>query len=188
MSGNGWRRAGALALAAVLLAVHGNGTAQVSRSVIPLPTNPTPKFVPKFEAWAETRLIMEGLALSNYKSLNRLLKAPPSDNDSWVFARGQALLVAETGNLLLLRPPRNSGRDTWMKLGMDMRTSAGNLARSIGARDYARSKAGLVDLTNACNRCHTTFRVAYRVAPPVDLPPPAAGAETATDVSLRHNE
>ena len=29
--------------------------------------------------------------------------------------RGQALLLAETGNLLLLRPPKTQGRDTWWR-------------------------------------------------------------------------
>src|SRR4051812_28081921 len=67
-----------------------------------------PKFVPRFEAVAETRLLMEGLAHANYQGLERLLKEKPADADTWGFARGQALLIAETGNLLLLRPPRNN--------------------------------------------------------------------------------
>ena len=152
-------------LAAVLLAAH--GAAQVRPPVRPgpAPAPAAPKFVPKFEALAETRLLMEGLAHSNYRGLHKQLKDKPADVETWTFVRGQALLVAETGNLLLLRPPRNAGRDTWMKLAMDMRTAAGNLARHAAARDHARSKATLVELTNACNRCHQTFRVGARVGP-----------------------
>src|SRR5262245_21038707 len=123
-------------------------------------------FTPKFEALAETRLLMEGMANPNYRSLNRLLKEKPADHDTWVFVRGQALLLAETGNLLLLRPPRNSGRDTWMKLAMAMRDEAGELARKTAARDHNGSKTALVNVTNACNRCHQTFRVKVRVGPP----------------------
>jgi hypothetical protein len=129
-----------------------------------LPRRDTP-FVPKFEALAETRLLMEGLANANYRSLQRLLKEKPDDVDTWVFARGQALLVAETGNLLLLRPPRNTGRDTWMKLATAMRDEASTLARKVAARDHAASKVALVSVTNACNRCHQTFRVEVRVGP-----------------------
>jgi hypothetical protein len=54
-----------------------------------------------------------------------------------------------------------------------MRTAAGGLARSAGTRDYAGSKASLVKLTNACNRCHATFRVPVRVSPdPEPAPAP----------------
>jgi hypothetical protein len=135
---------------------------------------PASRFTPKFEALAETRLLMEGLAQPNYRSLEEHLQRKPDDLDTWAFARGQALLVAETGNLLLLRPPRNQGRDTWMKLAMDMRQSAGTLARQLGNKDYEGSKAAMANLTTACNRCHQTFRVPVKVAPQ-----PAPGARDA---------
>lgn len=121
--------------------------------------------VPRFEAVAETRLLMEGLAHANYRGLQRLLKTKPADDATWVLARGQALLVAETGNLLLLRPPRNAGRDTWMRLGMELRDGAAGLARKIAERDHPGSQAALSELTTRCNRCHQTFRVPVRVGP-----------------------
>ena len=72
-------------LAGVLLATA--GPAQTLR------TQPQPKpqprgdslpnrnqpFTPKFEALAETRLLMEGMANPNYRSLHRLLKNKPAD-------------------------------------------------------------------------------------------------------------
>jgi hypothetical protein len=124
------------------------------------------KFTPKFEALAETKLLMEGLAQSNFRAVEKHLQGKgPEDVDTWMFARGQALLIAETGNLLLLRPPRNEGRDTWMRRAMDMRQSAGILARRLGSRDRARSRTALLDLANKCNNCHQTFRVAARIGP-----------------------
>ena len=65
--------------------------------------------MPKFEVIAETSLLMDGLNQSNYRSLEKLLKQKPADAETWTFIRGQALLIAETGNLLLLRPPRSGG-------------------------------------------------------------------------------
>jgi hypothetical protein len=97
--------------------------------------------------------------------LNKLLRVKPSDVDTWVFARGQAILIAETGNLLLLRPPRNTGRETWMKLAMGMRTEAADLARSAGNRDFTGAATSLRRLTDSCNRCHSTFRVPVQVGP-----------------------
>jgi hypothetical protein len=122
------------------------------------------KFIPKFEALAETKLLMEGLAHPNYRAVEKHLQGKgPVDVDTWMFARGQALLIAETGNLLLLRPPRNDGRDPWMRRAMDMRQSASVLARRLGNRDLARSRTALLDLANKCNDCHQTFRVATRI-------------------------
>jgi hypothetical protein len=133
---------------------------------------PAPAFTPKFEVVGETRLLMEGLAHSNYRSLAKLLRAKPTDLDTWVFARGQSILIAETGNLLLLRPPRNTGRDTWMKLAMAMRSEAAEVARAAGSRDYTAATANLTRLTDSCNRCHTTFRVPVRVSPRDGAPDP----------------
>ena len=128
------------------------------------PRPAAPRYVPRFEAVAETRLLMEGLAQSNYRGLEGLLKKEPADSEAWAFARGQALLIAETGNLLLLRPPRTAeGQDAWFQRATDLRNAAAALARSAGAQDYARSRAGLADVANSCNRCHQTFRVATRI-------------------------
>src|SRR5207247_369538 len=86
----------------VLLGVRGHSQAPAQ-----------PKFVPRLEAVAETKLLMEGLNQANFRGLENLLKQKPADLEAWTFARGQALLIAETGNLLLLRPPRNQGQAAW---------------------------------------------------------------------------
>ena len=41
--------------------------------------------------------------------------------------------------------------------------------RSLGARDFPASAAGLTRVSGACNKCHTTFRVPVKVGPE-DLP------------------
>jgi hypothetical protein len=159
--------------AALLVALGGlflaaAGDAQTIRPKVVRPA-PAPKveepFVPRFAAMAETRLLMEGLANANYRGINRLLKEKPADAETWAFLRGQALLVAETGNLLLLRPPKNSGRDAWMKLAMDMRTKAGAVARQAAEKDYEGAKKAVGVLTSSCNRCHQTFRVPVKIEP-----------------------
>jgi len=146
-------------------------SAQVRRVPERLPP-PEALIPPKFEVLAETKLLMEGLTQPNYRALAKHLQGKgPTDVETWMFARGQALLIAETGNLLLLRPPHNEGRDTWMRRAMDMRQSAGTLARRLGNRDLARSRTALLDLTDKCNACHRTFRIPVRVSPNADSEP-----------------
>jgi cytochrome c556 len=126
---------------------------------------PAARPAPKLEPVAETRLLMEGLNLSNFRGLERLLKDKPADVEAWTFIRGQALLIAETANLLMLRPPKGDGQDAWMERAAGLREAATALARSAAARDHDKSQRGLVGVANACNRCHQTFRVRVSVEP-----------------------
>jgi hypothetical protein len=121
---------------------------------------------PKLEPVAETKVIMTGIAEPNLRGLGQLLKNRPKDADAWTFARGQALLVAETGNLLMLRPPKGrDAQDTWMALSGELRDHATTLAKSTAEQDYVQSRAALAATANVCNRCHQTFRVNTRVNP-----------------------
>jgi hypothetical protein len=154
------------------------GPERLQRPQQPQPQQPQPAFTPKFEALAETKLLMEGLAQANFLAVEKHLQGKgPADGDTWMFARGQALLIAETGNLLLLRPPRNEGRDTWMRRAMDMRQSAGELAQRLGNRDLARSRTALRDLMAKCNACHQTFRVPTRIIPQTEEAAPQEKGE-----------
>ena len=154
-----------LALAVVLvlmvgIAGHGQGPA------------PQPKLTPKLEPIAETKLLMEGLAHANFRGLERNLSKNPIDDQSWTFARGQALLIAETANLLMLRPPRNPGETAWMERSMDMRGQATQLAAHLAKKDVERGKAGMQALASSCNRCHQAFRVPVEIVPFQQPEPP----------------
>lgn len=124
-----------------------------------------PKPSPKLEPVAETKLVMQGLASANFKGLERILSEPPKDDRAWVFARGQALLIAETGNLLMIRPPRNQGETAWFERATDLRSKASQLAKTLTLKDFNASRAEFVNLANSCNRCHQAFRVPVQIEP-----------------------
>ena len=141
------------------------GTAGAQKAPPPRDVGPS-KVRPKLEPVAETKLLMEGLAYPNFRGLDKLLKQRPEGPEPWKFARGQALLIAETANLLMLRPPRSAqAQPVWFARAADLRDAARNVARSAGLQDYERSRANFVNLANACNRCHQTFRVPAEVVP-----------------------
>jgi hypothetical protein len=123
------------------------------------------RYAPRPVPVAETRLLMEGINLPNYNGLERLLRERPADAEAWTFIRGQALLIAENGNLLLLRPPRTQGRDLWMDRAAELRTMAVRLARDAARQDYDHTRRDLILLADSCNRCHQSFRVATRLTP-----------------------
>ena len=136
----------------------------------PVTSQQSARVRPRLEPVAETKLLMEGLNVPNFRALEGLLKKKPTEEEAWTFARGQAMLIAETGNLLLLRPPRNQGQDIWMERATELRTTASRLARHASDQDYERSRAGLTEVANACNRCHQAFRVSTRIKPFAETP------------------
>lgn len=139
-----------------------------SQNKLPAPT----KITPKLEAIAETKLLMEGLAHANFRGMEQILNQKPAQAQSWTFARGQALLLAETANLLMLRPPKSQGQAAWFERAMELRTQATHLAKIVAQKDFEGSRTGLINLAGTCNRCHQTFRVAIEItaftAPPAD--------------------
>src|SRR5262249_47722707 len=111
------RRVFFLALVGLLI-LSGAATSQAPQRSSQVPQRSKPRLEPV----AETKLLMEGMNLANFRGLEGLLKKKPADDEAWKFARGQALLIAETGNLLMLRPPRNQGQDAWMDRATELRT------------------------------------------------------------------
>ena len=173
---------GGIALLAGALVLTGAAAQQQKRRGPELLPAPEVRFTPKFEAIAETGLLMNGLAHPNYLALEKHLQGKgPQDEDTWAFARGQALLIAETGNLLLLRPPRNDGRDLWMRRATGLRESAAALGRQLTGRDLARSRSALTDVVRRCNNCHESFRVPTRIGPNVEPVPGVKGGVRDTE-------
>src|SRR5262249_50067212 len=103
------------------------------------PTRP-PRPAPRLEPVAETRLLIDGLTRANFRGLDQQLKEKPAELEAWSFARGRALLIAETANLLMLRPPHNQGQDVWLERCRDLRDAAASLARHAANQDYTRCR------------------------------------------------
>jgi len=153
-----------LGLAGVLLYSPATPSQTKERAAAPAPTT-----IPKLVPVAETKLVMEGMDKPNFDGLTKTLKQKPETAEQWSFARGQALLVAESGNLLLIRPPKTKqGQDVWVPKAIELRDAGVKLAEAVSAKDYATARVRLADLANACNRCHAAFQVEMRVSP---LPP-----------------
>jgi cytochrome c556 len=122
---------------------------------------------PKLEPVAETKLLMVGLTKPNFDGLGKMFRQKPADADAWEFARGQGLLIAEAGNLLMLRPPQGkAAQDAWLGRSQELRDAGTKVAKAAAEKDYVAARAGMAKLANACNKCHESFRVATRVALP----------------------
>jgi len=88
-------------------------------------------------------------------------REPPKNEHEWNILQGQALIVAESGNLLMM-PSRARDQDKWM--------ADAKLLVEVGAAAYKAAKAKNLDginalnqqLNDACVTCHQDYRPNYR--------------------------
>ncbi len=151
------------AIAAILLPTS-SAEPQPPNSSRPRTNAAPPDAGPRLVPVAETKLLMEGLTRPNFQGLEKIFKSKEIDDETWGFARGQALLIAEAGNLLMLRPPRNTGESPWMKDCGDLRDAATSLGKTIASRDAERCRTSLIQLAATCNNCHQSFQVKTRIS------------------------
>jgi hypothetical protein len=99
---------------------------------------------------------MEYVFQPTYLRLKPAIAAPPSGNPGWKAIKSDALILAEGGNLLLLR---KSAKDpaNWDAYSVAVRDTAGQLYKAARAKDFAASRKAYEQMLISCNRCHTQF-------------------------------
>lgn len=179
-----FRRLGVFVLGTPLLLLGSTAPGQDPAS--PKRPEPTARMQsrPQLEPMAEVKLLMQGINLPNWHGLEEQLANAPQDAEAWRLIRGYSLLIAENGNLLMMRPPRRLSEDRWLSAAERLRASARRLALAAERQDYSQCLTRLRDLAASCNQCHREARVSVEIAPfknqaqdPTLVPqPPAAPA------------
>lgn len=91
-----------------------------------------------------------------YKRLREVMAAAPEANSQWKSIKGDALSLAEGGNLLLMRVP-DEGESLWKKFSAGVRRDGSSLYRAARSKDYEAAKKSYAAMLNQCNRCHQEF-------------------------------
>ncbi len=115
-------------------------------------------------AVAPVRLLMDTINAPAFRGVDRVLRARPTDDRTWNLIAEQALLVAENGNLLLLRPPRGKHGGDWLDRATELRLRAVHLSEAATAHDYDATRKAMVALGGACSQCHKQFHIPIAVA------------------------
>lgn len=91
-----------------------------------------------------------------YKRLKLQLAEQPADRAGWNGVKGDALTLAEGGNLLLLRAPAEE-KAAWSRLSVEVRDLAGKVYQAARAQNYAQARGDYQTLISRCNACHQKF-------------------------------
>lgn len=91
-----------------------------------------------------------------FHALKSSLATAPKDNKGWKVVKANALILAENGNLLMLRAPEEEA-GAWNELAAQLRDEGGKLYRAAKKRDYKVAHPQYVKFVATCNRCHERF-------------------------------
>ena len=99
---------------------------------------------------------MEYVFLPTYERLKTQMAAEPTGQKAWKDIRSASLILAEGGNLLLIRPSQEDAAE-WKQLSLAVRDHGGKLYQSARRRDYPAAREHYEAMLGRCNACHERF-------------------------------
>lgn len=99
---------------------------------------------------------MEYVFQPTFKRLKPAMANAPADNQGWKAIKADALILAEGGNLLLIRQPKENATD-WAKHSVQVRDCGGQMYRAAQAKDYINARKHYESMVQNCNACHRQF-------------------------------
>lgn len=99
---------------------------------------------------------MEYLFQPTYKRLKQTMNTAQLDSTAWKAMKADSLILAEAGNLLILRTPKENAA-TWNRLSAEVRKSGGELYQAARKKDIESAKRHYESMLKCCNGCHQAF-------------------------------
>jgi len=108
---------------------------------------------------------MEGVFQSPYRRLKVAMAEEPKDSAGWKAIRSDSLILAEGGNLLLLRLPEKD-IDSWTAHSIDTRNAGAELVTAAKAKNFTEARKAYESMLNHCNACHRQFENGKHILAP----------------------
>ncbi|MEX0718559.1 MAG: cytochrome c [Planctomycetaceae bacterium] len=99
---------------------------------------------------------MEYVFEPTFERLKAAMAAKEKDDAKWKAVKSDALILAEGGNLLLIRKPDEDAAD-WTKHAVAARDAGGELYRAAKAKDANAAGTRYRAMIARCNACHEQF-------------------------------
>ena len=116
---------------------------------------------PPFQPVATISEIMVAITLPYSDALLYIQRNPPKDDRDWQTLQMQALMLAETGNLLMVKGrARNQGQ--WMKDARLLVEAGAAAVKATRAKDMQAVLALNDQIVSSCITCHKQFRSGRR--------------------------
>ncbi len=152
MQNRTWIVAGIAAVLIASLAFQGSSVSSVSnaRAESPKAKTTAKPVEPSMHEF------MEYVFQPPYKRLRTVMATEPADNAAWKSIKSDSLILAEAGNLLLIRHPEKN-EDTWREHAVTVRDLGGRFYQAARKKDYSAAKQSYTAMLQKCNSCHNAF-------------------------------
>jgi len=80
----------------------------------------------------------------------------PRNDDEWAHVRGNAMILMESGNLLMM-PPRAKDGGEWMKRAQEMIDTGEKAIRAAEAKNAEQLFTVGGDIYDSCSNCHRQY-------------------------------
>ena len=112
--------------------------------------------VSDFKPVADTRQLMYAMVIPASDFMFSLPYEVPSDDEGWDLVENNAVLLAESGNLLLMRA---EGRQPWVEASRALIDAGEATLMAARARDVDRISELAEDILAPCSGCHDLYLV-----------------------------
>ena len=119
---------------------------------------------PSFQPVGTVSQLMIDLIYPSSDAIFYIERAPPKNEVEWNAIRAQALLLAESGNLLMMAS-RARDRGNWMKDSKMLIDAGASAYKAAAAKDMTAILALNDQLNAACVTCHEQYRPNYHKKP-----------------------
>jgi len=116
---------------------------------------------PPFLPVATISEIMNAITLPYSDALLYIQRNPPQNDRDWETLQMQAVMLAESGNLLMMKD-RAKNQGEWMKDARALVDAGLAAAKATRARDMQAVLALNEPIVNSCVTCHRKFRSGRR--------------------------
>ena len=116
---------------------------------------------PPFQPVATVSQIMSAITLPYSDALVYIQRNPPKNDRDWETLEMQALMLAESGNLLMMKD-RAKNQGEWMKDARALVDAGLAAVKATRAKDIEAVLALNEQIVNSCVTCHRKFRSGRR--------------------------
>ena len=105
---------------------------------------------------ADPHHFMEYINQPTFLRLKQAMRSEPNDEKGWKSITSDALILAEAGNLLLMRPPQEEAAD-WSRHAIAVRQTGSEIYHAAEKKEFATARTAYESLVSQCNDCHDHF-------------------------------
>lgn len=91
-----------------------------------------------------------------YQRLKQAIGSEPQNEEGWDSITSNALILAEAGNLLLMRAPEENTGD-WNSHAVALRDSGSSLYEASQSQNFSAARRHYETMISHCNACHDDF-------------------------------